>query len=143
MRGLSVRQPWAFAILNGKPVENRDWQPDNPNRLFRGRVLLHASSGCGKREYQDAAAFILEVAGLRVPPLGELPRGAIVGAMTITGFVEEHDSPYFVGPGALTLADVIALPEPLPCKGALGFFRIPDDVADAVRRCVRAWKEGG
>jgi hypothetical protein len=143
VRGLSVRQPWAFAILNGKPVENRDWQPDNPNRLFRGRVLLHASKGCGKREYQQAAEFILEVAGLTVPPLSDLPRGAIVGAMTITGWVEEHDSPYYVGPGALILADVVALPKPIHCNGALGFFRIPDAVAEAVRQQVRAWKEGG
>lgn len=143
MRGLSVRQPWVYAILNGKMVENRDWGPDNPNRLFRGRVLLHASSGCGKREYQEAAEFILEVAGLKVPPLSELPRGAVVGAMTITGWVEQHASPYFVGPGALTLEEVVALPDPIPCKGSLGFFRIPDEVAEAVRKQVRAWKGGG
>ena len=143
MRGLSVRQPWAFAILNGKLVENRNWGPHSPARLFRGRVLLHASSGWGTREYEEAAAFILQVAGLTVPPLAELPRGAIVGAMTITGWVEQHDSPYFVGPGALTLADVVALPEPIPCKGALGFFPISAEVADAVRKQVRAWKEGG
>lgn len=138
MKGLSVRQPFAWGILHGKPVENRDWQSGNPNRRFRGRVLLHASGTCGKREYADAAAFIRSIAGLEVPPLDALPRGAIVGAVTITGWVEQHASPWFVGPGALTLEDAVALPEPIPCKGALGFFVIPAAVAAEVRRQAAA-----
>ena len=38
MKALSVRAPWWWAILHGKPVENRDWQTN-----YRGEVLLHAS----------------------------------------------------------------------------------------------------
>ena len=38
MKALSVRAPWWWAILHGKPVENRDWHTN-----FRGVVLLHAS----------------------------------------------------------------------------------------------------
>jgi len=35
MKALSVRQPYAFAIVHGfKPVENRDWKP-NANNLRR------------------------------------------------------------------------------------------------------------
>jgi hypothetical protein len=105
--------------------------------------LLHASKGCGKREYEEAVEFIEDFAGVKVPPLAELPRGAIVGAMTITAWVEQHESPWFVGPGALALADVVALPKPIPCTGAQGFFLVPVNVADAVREQVRAWKEGG
>jgi hypothetical protein len=38
MRTLSIRQPWAWLIVNGhKPVENRDWATS-----FRGPVLIHA-----------------------------------------------------------------------------------------------------
>lgn len=37
MKALSVRAPWWWAILHGKPVENRDWYTN-----VRGRVLLHA-----------------------------------------------------------------------------------------------------
>src|SRR5215472_1457845 len=38
MKALSVRQPWAWLIVNGyKPVENRNWLTK-----FRGRLLIHA-----------------------------------------------------------------------------------------------------
>ncbi|HTV55212.1 MAG TPA: ASCH domain-containing protein, partial [Terriglobia bacterium] len=39
MKALSIRQPWAWLIVNGfKPIENRSW-----NTNFRGRILIHAS----------------------------------------------------------------------------------------------------
>lgn len=135
MKALSVRQPFAWAILNGKPLENRDWLSERLAhwRNFRGRVLLHASKGCTKAEYGDGAAFIYDASGLEVPPLEDLPRGAIVGAMTITGWVEESSSQWFVGPGALVLEDVKPAPVVVPCVGALGFFKVPDDVAAQLR----------
>lgn len=35
---LSIRQPWAWLIVNNhKPVENRSWPTS-----FRGRFLVHA-----------------------------------------------------------------------------------------------------
>lgn len=143
MRGLSVRQPWAWAILHGKPVENRDWQPNNPNCRYLGRVLLHASGTCGKREYADAVEFIRSISDLKVPPLDALPRGAVVGAVTITGWVTAHASRWFVGPGALTLEHAVALPEPIACKGALGFFAVPESVAAEVRRQAAALPRSG
>lgn len=39
MKALSVRAPWWWAILHGKPIENRDWYTS-----FRGRFYLHASN---------------------------------------------------------------------------------------------------
>jgi hypothetical protein len=149
VKALSVRQPWANAILLGKDVENRDWPEDYGPRIWlerelraRGsvRVLLHAGKGCTKSEYEDAVDFIETSSGLVVPPLAELPRGAIVGAVTITGWVDEHESPWFVGPGALTLDNAVALPEHVPCKGALGFFAVPAEVAAEVRRQAAASK---
>ena len=39
MRALSVRQPWAQAILDGiKRVENRTWKTS-----YRGQLVIHAS----------------------------------------------------------------------------------------------------
>ena len=40
---------------------------------------------------------------------------------------------WFFGPVGYVLRDVVALPEPVPCKGALGFWRLPTDVERAVR----------
>lgn len=38
MSYLSVRQPWAHAIVTGiKPIENRSWKTS-----FRGPLLIHA-----------------------------------------------------------------------------------------------------
>jgi hypothetical protein len=46
MRALSIRQPWAWAILHaGKDIENRDWKPGNPARRFRGSFLIHGRDG--------------------------------------------------------------------------------------------------
>ena len=37
-RALSIRQPWAWLILNGyKDLENRTWRTD-----YRGPLLIHA-----------------------------------------------------------------------------------------------------
>ncbi len=39
MKVISIKQPWAYAILNlGKDIENRTWTTP-----YRGRLLIHAS----------------------------------------------------------------------------------------------------
>jgi hypothetical protein len=40
---------------------------------------------------------------------------------------------WFFGPVGYVLRDVIALPTPVPCKGALGFWTLPADVDAKVR----------
>lgn len=135
MKAISVREPWAWLIIRPdiagpaerraaissgiiKDIENRTW----PTR-FRGRVLIHASQGMTRAEYEDAAAFC-ETLGIDVPPLERLPRGGIIGAVTITGCTSNSYSPWFFGPFGFELAD----PEPLPfrpVRGALGFFDVP------------------
>lgn len=45
MLALSIRQPWAWLIINGgKDIENRDW----PTK-FRSRILVHAGKGASAR----------------------------------------------------------------------------------------------
>lgn len=117
---LSVRQPWAWMIIHGgKDIENRDW-----NTRFRGKVLIHAAKGCTRDEYEDAAWFA-ESQGIKVPPLKELERGGIVGIVDITDCVSKSDSPWFFGKFGFVLTRPKAIPF-LPCKGALGFFKVRD-----------------
>jgi hypothetical protein len=124
---LSIRQPWAWAILTvGKDIENRCWSTN-----FRGRFLIHASKGCTKAEYLDAKDFIMDAIapeyrgkGITFPGWPELARGGIVGVAEIVDCVRASDSPWFVGAWGFVLANVQPL-EFLPCKGALGFFRLP------------------
>jgi hypothetical protein len=79
MRCLSVRQPWAWAIIHaGKTIENRTWSTS-----FRGRVAIHAGKACTEEEYEDAAYHIKKLTGKRPPPLAKLARGEIIGGVEI------------------------------------------------------------
>lgn len=44
---------------------------------------------------------------------------------------------WFFGPVVYALREVVALPTPVPCKGKLGFWTLPDDVELAVRAQLR------
>jgi hypothetical protein len=122
MKALSIRQPWAWLIVNGfKPVENRDW-----STRFRGRFLIHASKGMTRLEYADTREFA-EGLGVTIPPFEELERGGIVGVATLNTCVASSDSPWFFGDYGFVLESAQALPF-TPFKGQLGFFEIPDEM---------------
>lgn len=121
MKALSIRQPWAWLILNaGKDIENRVWKTQ-----FRGPVLIHASAGMTISEYGMAALFVARQVhpGIVLPTMADLPRGGIVGQVEITDCVDGSCSPWFCGPYGFVLAN----PKPLPfkpCKGSLKFFEV-------------------
>lgn len=118
---LSVRQPWAWAIVQGgKDVENRAWRTSHPALLFRGRVAIHASSVMTQREYKEASDIIRILAG-RCPAPALLERGCVVGSVEIVDAVHSHDSRWFSGPVGLIMRSPWPCP-PIPARGALGFF---------------------
>ncbi|WP_031030070.1 MULTISPECIES: ASCH domain-containing protein [unclassified Streptomyces] len=121
MKALTIRQPWAGAIVHQtKRVENRTWKL--PAAHHGARILIHAGA------QPDKTA---EVNGPHLDMYS-----AIVGIATITG---SHWSSEWQCCGYWAfentyhweLADVIALPKPVPAKGALGFWTPPADVLDA------------
>jgi hypothetical protein len=118
---LSIRQPWAWLILHaGKDVENRGWAT-----RYRGPILVHAAKGCTRAEYEHAVAFALRVNPAiegRIPALGDIERGGIVGMATLTDCVDSSKSPWFFGPCGFVLANAQPL-DFFPCKGSLGLFR--------------------
>ena len=132
MIALSVRQPWAWFILHaGKRHENRCW-PKRYRALQMGRleraggvVMLHASSGCGKGEYERACAFAAACGIMEFPAYDKMRRGGLVGIMRIAVFVESSDSPWYMGHGALVIEDDPRSIEFIPLKGELGFFDVP------------------
>lgn len=125
---LSVRQPWAWAIIYaGKDIENRSWQAVNHGLHQRGRIAIHAAKGMSREEYEDARDTINEICaaapdvGLRCPEAKDLLRGGIIGTVDIVDVVTDSDSSWFFGPRGLVLRN------PLPCEfipstGALGYF---------------------
>lgn len=118
MKAISIRQPWAWLIVNGfKDVENRKWKTK-----FRGRVLIHSSKGCTKSEYQDAVSTVRHIdPSIVIPRLEDLERGGIVGRCDLTDCVDKSDSPWFFGRYGFVLKDAKPV-EFEPLKGALGFF---------------------
>ena len=118
MKALSIRQPWAWLIVNGhKDIENRTWTTKQ-----RGLVLVHASQGMTRQEYDDCMVCAIRT-GLRsyFPRFEDLARGGIVGQVEIVDCVRESNSPWFFGPVGFLLRNA----QPLPfqkTKGALGFF---------------------
>jgi hypothetical protein len=103
-------------------------------------------------------------AGSPIAAPAEFERGCIVGVATLDGYVSVRDdckwadcqlasgerratlaagkkamsSPWFFGPVEFLLKDVRILPEPIPCKGALGFWELPVEIERAVRAQLRS-----
>lgn len=125
MRTLSIRQPWAWLILNaGKDVENRDW----PTK-YRGLVLIHAGKGMTRDEYENADDCAAMCAPLiDMPPFEALERGGVVGIAEIVDCVTESASPWFFGPYGFVLRNARPLPF-MPWRGQLGFFDVPQPAA--------------
>ena len=122
MKALTIRQPWSGAIAHGsKRVENRSWKL--PAKYEGARILIHA--GAQPDRHAQVYGDHLDV------------YSAIVAAATIT---ECHFSVAGTccGPWGeertyhWTLTDVIALPDPVPAKGQLGFWTPSEDVLTTV-----------
>ncbi len=116
MKALSIRQPWAFLIVQGwKDIENRTWQAS-----YRGPVLIHAGQTVD-RAILPAVRKELARCGLECP--SEFPTGGIVGQAEIVDCVTDSESEWFQGPFGFVLANA----RPLPfraCKGKLGLFDV-------------------
>lgn len=122
---LSIRQPWAWLIVNGfKDIENRDWPTQ-----FRGLLLVHAGQTMA-RSYYDATVDELQAAGLcpfNLPVYEALERGGLVGWTQVVGCVSQHPSPWKQdGSFGFVLRESRPIPF-VPWKGRLGFFNVPLD----------------
>lgn len=120
---LSVRQPWAWAIIHaGKDIENRTRAPEGTSRLIGRRVAIHASSGMTRREYEHAVAFMSKL-GVEAPRPEALIRGAIIGTIALKDVVSSSESGWYMGGRGLVLSHPAPC-EPFALNGCLGFFRI-------------------
>jgi len=137
IRALTVRQPYAWAIAIGeKDVENRTWVA-----RYRGLLAIHAGKTVYRGDLDDP--LILETIAGREFAIGEAESalGAVVAVGVLAGCHHEStEQPrHSCSPWGQRdayhwqLADVRPLREPVPCKGALGLWRLPADVEKAVR----------
>jgi len=116
---LSVRQAWAWAIVQGlKPWENR------PRRFnYRGPVLIHAGKTLDA-DYAGACDVIERLSGKRPPAVTDT--GGLVGAAMLTDCaapLASHDGWRGAGEFGLRFEHAITLPF-RPVKGMLGLFKV-------------------
>ena len=117
MKTLSVRQPWAWLIVQGsKDIENRTWATS-----YRGPLLIHA----GLQVDQPVIDALMHDHCKKFPHTHDWPRfrtGGIVGMADLVNCVTSHDSEWFDGPYGWVLAN----PRPVPfyaCRGKLGIWQ--------------------
>ncbi|MEO0544333.1 MAG: hypothetical protein AAFY99_10990 [Pseudomonadota bacterium] len=118
---LSVRQPWAWAIIHGgKKIENRSLGSIKSGNMDCRTICIHAASSM-KRDEFEWGFWRLARHGVACPGPDKLVYGAIIGTVDVVDIVTESDSEWLGGQAGLVLENPKAV-EPVPAKGALGYF---------------------
>ena len=149
---LTLWPEWVWAIDNlDKLVENRGWPL--PPALQGKRFALHAGAHIGgrkgapaTREGIEAVASMAHAAGWYVSEgngffafskgdvvkrmiFAEIPRSAITSTAVLASCTPpspvHSDDGWYTGDYGFRLADRVALPAPIHCSGAQGFWRLP------------------
>jgi len=110
MKAISVRQPWAWAIIHaGKDIENRSWKTN-----YRGPLLIHAGAN------YDADAVL--PGGVRAPAKDALDFSAIIGIVELSDVVQKSESIWFEGPYGFVLQKPRTFKEVISCAGQRGLW---------------------
>lgn len=142
IRALSLTQPWASLVVAGhKRWETRSWRTD-----YRGPVAIHAAKG------QDVHARGVEqqARSLRLVWAGALPRGQVIGVVTLLDCVPVEDvreqlpasqtrfGDFTDGRYAWKFTVPVWLGKPFELRGRLGLWRLSPAAAAAIARdpCV-------
>jgi hypothetical protein len=125
LKAISIRQPWAMAIIYGdKDIENR-----SRRTTHRGPTLIHASAGMRQSEVDDFVTFVKArklVRWAEGVQASEIVRGGIIGIVDVLDCVDSSDSPWWMGPRGYVVANPRPLPF-VPCRGTITpLFWTPD-----------------
>jgi hypothetical protein len=146
MKAISIQQPWAWAILDGrKRVENRTWLTH-----YRGPLLIHASNS--RKSYRALKGKSLPD-GSPLPQESELHFGAILGVAQLRGCVVLADpegltpeqtaqlraDPFASGPICWVLAAPRQFSKPIPYKGQVSLFDVREDFLRQIDPGGRSW----
>jgi activating signal cointegrator 1 len=156
MRAISLWQPWASLIaLGAKTIETRSWRTN-----YRGEIAIAATLSVPKLWRASAEQLVRrrELTPYLDPrgfwPVGsvyleELPKGAIVARAELVDCVrtdtwegQDHINGrplerlvgnFARGRWAWILEDIKGLAEPIPVRGGLGIWIVPEETAALVR----------
>jgi hypothetical protein len=126
---LSVRQPYAWAIIEGiKDIENRNW-----STKIRGRIYIHA--GSNKTELGGGFDYLRQKRVKNIPEEDELIFGALIGCVEIVDCVESSQSrwhsPKMFG---FVLRNPRTLARPIPMKANAKMQRISGGILRKIKR---------
>jgi len=138
MRAFTVKPLWGFLIGHGiKDVENRHLAPVPPT----GTAAVHISAKYSRKDYEADLGCVGKAMADKLR--AKLPYGALeemcgcVIAVVDYAVAETTASPWWDGK-----SKIIALSNPrwvlpyVPCKGQLGVWTLPDDIAAQVESIV-------
>ncbi|MGB7432033.1 MAG: hypothetical protein WA921_06150 [Ahrensia sp.] len=137
---LSVRQPWAWAIIHGgKVIENRSFGSIKAGNMDCRTICIHAASGMKQVEF-DWGYWRLAKHGVACPRPDELVRSAIIGIVDVVDIITDSDSEWFGGQAGLVLDNPRAI-EPIACVGALGYFEwAPAGLFSPIKPWMSKWQ---
>lgn len=132
MKAISLWQPWASAIALGlKKIETRHW-----TTAFRGPIAIHAA----KRWTLDERERWLAECAMNPSLPKDIPLGAFVAVAELADVVstdvllatssvslkESEWGNYGPARYGWMFENIVALPRPIPFKGAQGLFNVPE-----------------
>ncbi len=130
---LSVRQPWAWAIVKGYKIpENRTWKT-----AYRGPLLIHAGKTIDRDGIGTIEEFEMLPNGIVMPET--FSTGAIIGSVNLIDIVHEENltaeqrkdpkvNEWAFGPYCWILSHPVEFESPIPYKGQLGLFDVPAEL---------------
>lgn len=140
LRGITLTQPWASLLVWGE----KRWETRSQNfpRKLRGRVVIHSSKRFPypARQLCQVSVFKRALARHGIRSANELPLGQILGVAHVRNCFttesvvktltrqERAFGNYTNGRLALEMIDVRRLNQPIACRGALSFWRVPEPI---------------
>lgn len=155
LRAISLTQPWASLVAIGKKrYETRSWSTG-----YRGTIAIAAAKGfprpckdlCAKQPFAAAlhAGGIYDASGCVAVTGCIVAVVELVACVRVDGGLPDDTSlpepgdhelvfgDYSAGRFAWALTNLRRLERPVPAKGALGLWAVPEDVAHAVQEQIR------
>src|ERR1019366_1783623 len=112
-----------------------------------GLVAIHSSAKLERSEIEDACGMMRGF----IPKFSEriftaevmkspdrYPLGSILGTVELVDYVTASDSPWFCGQYGFVLRNPVAFKNPIPCRGALMFWEVPESALALMREEYRA-----
>lgn len=155
MKALSILQPWAVAVALGiKRIENRTWGatgggPGGAGRVQPQRLVIHTGKGRDLLTPERAKWFGVFVPEMRYP--AEFEFGVLLGTVDVVEVttsryraVQRAELKGGVAQGRFAdaegkthywvLQNARAFARPVPFRGALGLFDVPDELVEEAER---------